>query len=140
MESAPAVSGSMDLEEFTAFMEMRPGKEYWELIEGIAVLMAPVTLAHRQIAHNLCNLLNSALEARHLDCYAYMNVAVRVPGVRNFQSQPDATIVPGIASYDVYSELFRLVAEVLSPTNNRQEIDLKLRRYREAPDNLYMPL
>jgi len=29
------------------------------------------------------------------------------------------------------------VAEVLSPSNTRQEIDLKLRRYREAPDNLY---
>jgi hypothetical protein len=26
---------------------------------------------------------------------------------------------------------------VLSPSNARREIDLKLRRYREAPDNLY---
>ena len=30
------------------------------------------------------------------------------------------------------------MAEVLSPTNTRTEIDLKLRRYREAPDNLYV--
>jgi Uma2 family endonuclease len=30
-----------------------------------------------------------------------------------------------------------LAAEVLSPSNTRVEIDLKLRRYREAPDNLY---
>jgi Uma2 family endonuclease len=29
------------------------------------------------------------------------------------------------------------VAEVLSPSNTRTEIGLKLRRYREAPDNLY---
>jgi Uma2 family endonuclease len=46
-------------------------------------------------------------------------------------------VVPGVAGYDYYSERFQLAAEVLSPTNTRQEIDLKLRRYREAPDNLY---
>jgi Uma2 family endonuclease len=58
--------------------------------------------------------------------------------VRNFQPEPDVVVVPGIASYDSYSERFQLVAEVLSPTNTRTEIDLKLRRYREAPDNLYV--
>ena len=30
-----------------------------------------------------------------------------------------------------------MVAEILSPSNTRTEIGLKLRRYREAPDNLY---
>jgi Uma2 family endonuclease len=45
--------------------------------------------------------------------------------------------VPGVAGYELYSDRFQLVAEVLSPTNGRQEIDLKLRRYREAPNNLY---
>ena len=35
------------------------------------------------------------------------------------------------------AECFQLVAEVLSPSNTRVEIDLKLRQYREAPDNLY---
>jgi Uma2 family endonuclease len=45
--------------------------------------------------------------------------------------------VPGIAGYVLYSETFQLVGEILSPTNTRQEIDLKLRRYSEAPDNLY---
>ena len=32
---------------------------------------------------------------------------------------------------------FAVAAEILSPSNTRTEIDLKLRRYREAPDNLY---
>jgi Uma2 family endonuclease len=36
-----------------------------------------------------------------------------------------------------YSESFQLAAEVLSPSNTRTEIDLKTRRYREAPSNLY---
>ena len=29
----------MDVDEFMAFLEFRPGKEHWELIEGVAVLI-----------------------------------------------------------------------------------------------------
>jgi Uma2 family endonuclease len=114
-----------------------PDEEHWELIEGVAVMMAPASYAHRRIVWNLCALLNSAFAARHLDLFAYFDVGVRLPGVKNFQPQPNAVVVPGIAGYDFYSERFQLGAEVLSPTNRRQETDLKLRRYREAPDNLY---
>jgi Uma2 family endonuclease len=136
--SAPAsLSGSMDVDEFMAFLETRPKGEHWDLIEGSAVMMAPPSYAHRRIAFNLCNLLNSAFTARRLDLFAYFDVGVRTPGVRNFQPQPDVAVVPGVSGYDLYSERFQLVAEVLSPSNTRQEIDLKLRRYREAPDNLY---
>jgi Uma2 family endonuclease len=60
-----------------------------------------------------------------------------VPGVVNFQPEPDAVVAPGTAGYELYTEYFRLVAEILSPSNTRREIGLKLRRYREAPDNLY---
>jgi len=136
--NAPApLSGSMDVDEFMAFMETRPKGEHWDLIEGVAVMMAPASYAHQRIASNLCNLLNSAFAARHLDLYAYFDVGVRSPGVRNFQPQPDVAVVPGVAGFDYYSECFQLAAEVLSPSNTRVEIDLKLRRYREAPDNLY---
>jgi Uma2 family endonuclease len=136
--NAPApLSGSMDVDEFMAFLETRPKGEHWDLIEGIAVMMAPPSYAHQRIASNLCNLLNSAFTARRLDLFAYFDVGVRTPGVRNFQPQPDVAVVPGVSGYDLYSERFQLVAEVLSPANTRQEIDLKLRRYREAPDNLY---
>src|SRR5207248_9908366 len=86
---------------------------------------------------NFCTLLNSAFAARSLDLFAYSDAGVRSPGVRNFQPEPDVVVVPGVAGYDLYSEHFQLIAEVLSPSNTRTEIDLKLRRYREAPDNLY---
>jgi Uma2 family endonuclease len=134
---APPLSGNMDVDEFMAFLETRPDEEHWELIEGVAVMMAPASYAHRRIVWNLCELLNSAFAARHLDLFAYFDVCVRSPGVRNFQPQPDAVVVPGIAGYDLYSERFQLVTEVISPTNRRQEIDLKLRRYCAAPSNLY---
>jgi Uma2 family endonuclease len=137
--NAPArpLSGTMDVDEFMGFLETRPKGEHWELIEGVAVMMAPPSYAHQRIVSNLCNLLNSAFAAQSLDLYAYPDTDVRTPGVRNFQPEPDVVVAPGVSGYELYSERFQLVAEVLSPSNTRTEIDLKLRRYREAPANLY---
>jgi Uma2 family endonuclease len=137
---APAqpYSGTMDVDEFMAFLETRPDNERWELIEGVAVMMAPPSVAHQRIASNLCTLLNAAFDAQRLDLFAYQRAGVRNPGVRNFQPEPDVVVLSGVAGYNLYSESFHLAGEVLSPTNNRAEIDLKLRRYREAPDNLYV--
>jgi Uma2 family endonuclease len=131
------LSGAMDVDEFMAFMQTRPKGEHWDLIDGVAVMMAPASYAHQQIALNLCVLLNGAFAARGLDLRAVFNVGVRSPGVRYFQPEPDVAVVSGVAGYDLYSEHFQLVAEILSPSNTRQETDLKLRLYREAPDNLY---
>jgi Uma2 family endonuclease len=130
-------SGTMDVDEFMAFLETRPDNERWDLIEGVAVIMAPPSYAHQRIASNLCDVLNNAFAAQGLDLYAYQRAGVRNPGLRNFQPEPDVVVVPGVAGYDLYSEKFQLAGEIMSPTNSRQEIDLKLRRYREGPDNRY---
>jgi Uma2 family endonuclease len=137
--NAPAqpLSGTMDVDEFMAFLETRPDEEHWELIEGVAVMMAPASYAHQRIVRNMCELLNGVFQAQGLDLFAYFDAGIRSPGVRNFQPQPDVVVVPGVAGSELYSERFQLVAEVLSPTNTRAEIELKLRRYREAPENLY---
>src|SRR5207248_2997273 len=82
-------------------------------------------------------LFNGAFAAKRFDLFAYIAIGVRTPGVMNFQPEPDVVVLPGVAGYDLYSEHFRLAAEILSPSNTRTEIGLKLRRYREAPDNLY---
>ena len=136
---APAqpVSGTMDVDEFMAFLGTRPDNERWDLIEGVAVMMAPPSYAHQRIASNLCAVLNAAFAAQRLDLFAYQSAGVRNPGLRNFQPEPDVVVVPGVAGYDLYAENFQLAGEVLSPTNTRDEIGLKLRRYREAPDNVY---
>ncbi len=133
-----SASGTMDVGEFMAFLETRPDNERWDLIEGVAVMMAPPSYAYQRIASNLCGLLNNAFPGQRLDLFAYQRADVRNPELRNFQPEPDIVVVPGVAGYDLYSEQFRLIAEVLSPTNTRAEIDMKLRRYREAPDNLYV--
>jgi len=134
---APATPGTMDVDEFMALLQTRPDGERWDLIDGVAVMMAPPSAAHQRIVVNLLSLLNSAFAARRLDLFAYPGLGVRTEGIRNFQPEPDIVVIPGVATYDLYFEHFRLVAEVLSPSNTRTEIDLKLRRYREAPDNLY---
>jgi Uma2 family endonuclease len=136
--NAPApLSGTMDIDEFMAFMETRPKGEHWDLIEGMAVMMSPASNVHQRVAFNFCSLLDSAITARRLKLVAYLDVGVRNPGVQNFQPRPDVTVIPGAARVNLYSERFQLAAEVLSPSNTRKEIDLKLRRYCEAPDNLY---
>ncbi|MEJ2379080.1 MAG: Uma2 family endonuclease [Pseudolabrys sp.] len=137
--NAPArpISGTMDVDEFMAFLETRPDEERWDLIEGVAVMMGPPTYAHQRIASNLCGVLNNAFAAQDRDLFAYQAAGVRNPGLRNFQPEPDVVVVPGVAGYEHYSEKFQLAGEIVSPTNTRAEIDLKLRRYREAPDNLY---
>jgi Uma2 family endonuclease len=137
--NAPAsLSGTMDVDEFMAFMETRPKGEHWDLIEGVAVMMAPSGYLHQLVASNFRDLLNSALKAKGLDLYAFGDVGVRSPGLLNFQPIPDVVIASRFVDEDYYySESFQLAAEVLSPSNTRTEIDLKTRRYREAPSNLY---
>ncbi|MBV9219729.1 MAG: hypothetical protein JO366_08795 [Methylobacteriaceae bacterium] len=46
MASEPArrLSGTMDVHEFEAFLEGRPQQERWQLIQGNAVMMAPLGL------------------------------------------------------------------------------------------------
>jgi Uma2 family endonuclease len=132
------LSGAMDVDDFMAFLEMRPKEERWHLIEGSAVTMAPPSLAHQRIAQNFCELLNRAFAAQRSDLYAYHEIAIRLRGVINFQPEPDVVVASAAAGYEFFAEDFRLVAEILSPSNTRREIELKLRRYREAPDNLYV--
>jgi Uma2 family endonuclease len=100
-------------------------------------MMAPASPAHQWIGYNFCNLLNSAFAARGLDLFACFDLGIRNIGLRNFQPEPDVVVLPGRPGYQSYSEHYRLVAEILSPSNTRREINLKLRRYSEAPDNLY---
>ena len=137
--TAPArpYSGTMDVDEFMAFLEMRPKEERWDLIEGVAVMMAPPSLAHQWIARNPCELLNRAFEAQGSGLQAYHEIAIRLPGVLNFQPEPDVVVAPGPAGPDLYAQDFRLVAEILSPSNRQTEINMKLQRYCQASSNLY---
>jgi Uma2 family endonuclease len=135
-ESGAMKPGIMDVDAFMAFLETRPKGEHWDLIEGVAVMMSPAGYVHQQVASNFRDLLNVAFVAKDLDLYAFGEVGVRIPGVLDFQPEPDVAVVPGLPDV-YYFEYFQLAAEVLSPSNTRKLIDMKLRRYCEGPDNLY---
>jgi Uma2 family endonuclease len=131
-----SLSGTMNVDEFMAFLETRPEGEHWDLIGGIAVMMSPAGMVHQQVASNFRDLLNAAFRDKDLDLYAFADIGVRIPGVLDFQPEPDVTVVPGMR--DAYfAEQFLLAAEVLSPSKTRKLIDMKLRMYCKAPDNLY---
>jgi Uma2 family endonuclease len=134
---ARAFSGEMQIGEFLRFVKPRPKEEYWQLIEGIAVMMTPPRLVHQLIAANLRDLLKGALERKGLDLLVLHEIGVRVPGVANFLPRPDVVVFPGIVGDEVYAEHFLLVAEVLSPSNSKRLIAQKLRRYKQHPENLY---
>ena len=53
--------------KFRLWTESRPSEERWELIDGVAILMTPPTLAHQRIALNLERFLNDALEHQLVD-------------------------------------------------------------------------
>ena len=52
----------MSIELFRAFYATRPDEEHWQLIDGVAIMMTPPTVAHQCIATNLQLLLHTALE------------------------------------------------------------------------------
>jgi Uma2 family endonuclease len=76
------------------------------------------------IARNLSELFNRAFEAQRRDLRAYREIAIRLPGLANFQPEPDVVVAPGTAGYELYADNFQLVAEILSPSNRRHEIEL----------------
>jgi hypothetical protein len=102
----------------------------------VAVMMAPASKAHRVIALNLCNVLDGALRRGVLICLPSAIPASGHPGPA-LSARTGCCRHCGRRHFDLYSEHFRLAAEILSPSDTRQEINLKLRFYREAPDNLY---
>jgi Uma2 family endonuclease len=134
---ARALSGDMLINEFLGFVKHRPKEEYWQLIEGVAIVMNPPTMVHQVIALNLRDLLKEVLDIQQRDLLVIHEIGARVPGLPNFLPRPDLVVVHGTAAYQVYADRFVLVAEVLSPSNTKRLIAQKVRRYQEHPDNLY---
>jgi Uma2 family endonuclease len=121
----------INIKEFLAFLKSRPKEERWDLSDGVAVMMTPPTLAHNLIAGHLHVLLANHLRTTNAGLFAFGESGVRIPELDNFLPQPDVMVAPAPTGNEVYTEKFRLVAEVLSPTNRKREIALKLRRYKE---------
>lgn len=131
--------GAFDVDAFMAFLESRPEKEKWQLVDGVAQrLVTPPLLAHQGIAANLQFELNLSLRRSRPDLWAYCEAGVRLPARQDFQPEPDVVVLPRLAPEGYWTERFLLVAEILSPSNDRELIDRKVELYTTGPDALHV--
>ena len=129
------VAQGMNIKEFLAFYRSRPDEEHWELIDGVAIMMATPTLAHNRIADNPRAILNAHFRAGGLDLYAYGDTSVRTKSVSNYLPRPDVMVGPRFAGHERSSEKYELVAEVLYPSNRKRLVAQKLKYYQAHPGN-----
>jgi Uma2 family endonuclease len=111
----------LSIELFRKFVEGRPDEEHWELIDGVAMMMAPPTLAHQRIASNLERLLLDALENHAPALAAFVAIGVNLaPAVDDYDPEPDVVVTDGEAAErpgERYARRFYLVAEVVSASD-----------------------
>jgi Uma2 family endonuclease len=113
----------LSVELFRGFLEGRPDEERWELIDGVAVMMAPPTLAHQRIASNLQRLLYDAIECHAPTLTVYQRAGVNLgPSIEDYDPEPDIVVVDADASQEPdrrYADRFYLAAEVVSESDWR---------------------
>lgn len=124
-------------DQFLDFYLSRPEWERWQLVDGLAVMMTPPNYNHQRIVGNLEDLLRDSLKKNRPDLYAFGNAGLRIPGISDFNPQPDIIICAAQPDFEYYADQFSLVAEVLSPSNSVEMIDRKLELYCSHPDNIY---
>jgi Uma2 family endonuclease len=124
----------MSIEVFRGFLEGRPDEEHWELIDGVAMMMAPPTLAHQRIATNLQSILNVALENRAPTWTALQRPGLNLaPSVKDYDPEPDVVVIDSDASEQAgerYANRFYLVAEIAS-TSDQTYVESKRAVYKQ---------
>jgi hypothetical protein len=123
----------MSVGQFRQFIEGRPDKERWELIDGVAMMMAPPTVAHQRIASNLERLLLDALDTHAPALTAFQAIGVNIgPAIQDYDPGSDVVVTDSSveeAQDERYVDRFYLVAEIVS-SNERVDIDRKRSIYK----------
>ena len=130
-------AGRLSIDDYLSFLGARPHGEHWQLIDGVAVMMNPPSLAHQVIGTNLVQRLNVALQRSRPELFAVYEVGVRIEGHESFFPEVDVAVVDKPVDYSNFAQRFYLTAEILSESNTSEFISLKVQRYGEHPDNLY---
>jgi Uma2 family endonuclease len=133
MASAPLRTRRMSVELFRGFVEGRPDVEHWELIDGVAMMMAPPTLAHQRIASNLERLLLDALESHAPTMTAFRAIGINLgPAVQDYDPEPDVVVTDNASAEkpdERYANRFYLVAEVVC-SSDRSHVESKREVYK----------
>ena len=114
----------MSVELFRSFLEGRPDEERWELVDGVAMMMAPPTYVHQQIATNLQLLLFNALEAHSPTLAVYQRGGVNFgPAFEHYDPEPDVLVVDAEVTQELerrYADRFYVAAEIISSSDGRR--------------------
>lgn len=134
MASAPQRSQPrMSVALFRQFVEGRPDEEHWELIDGVAMMMAPPTIAHQIITTNLLLLLHAALQRSTPTLRACPAIGVNVgPAIEDYDPEPDVVVIDAVVAAtpgERYAARFYLAAEIVS-SNERVDVDRKRAIYK----------
>jgi Uma2 family endonuclease len=123
----------MSVEVFRRFVEGTPDEQHWELIDGVAMMMAPPTVAHQCIASNLQRLLYAALENHAPTLSVLQRTGLNLgPAVEDYDPEPDVVVIDSDASEqpgERYANRFYLVAEIVS-ASDRANVEKKRAVYR----------
>lgn len=134
----PHYPGRLSVEEFLAFIAVRPSEERWELIDGVAYMMNPPTLKHQAVARNLAFELNTHFRSGQMAFSAFHEIGLIVPEVERFRPEADVAVLDDAMDLETsYADRFYLVAEIRSESNTEDEIELKRIRYLRQPNNLH---
>ncbi len=124
----------LSVELFRGFLEGRPDEEHWELIDGVAVMMAPPTLVHQWIASNLQRILYDALESFAPTLAVYQRAGINLgPSIEYYDPEPDVVVIDADANQDPnrrYADRFYLAAEIVS-TSDRTYVESKRGVYKQ---------
>ena len=124
-------SGDKTIEDYYAL----PDERRVELIDGVFYDMAAPSYIHQNISGMIYYVLMRHVEKNKGSCIPFISPAdVQLFGDDKTMVQPDVFVVCN-RDRITYARLVNapdLVIEVISPSTRRKDMDLKLRRYREA--------
>ncbi|MBR1700684.1 MAG: Uma2 family endonuclease [Lachnospiraceae bacterium] len=124
-------TGNKTIEDYHAL----PDERRVELIDGVFYDMAAPSYVHQNISGMIYHILMRHVEKNKGSCMPFISPAdVQLFGDDKTMVQPDVFVVCN-RDRITYARLVNapdLVIEVISPSTRRKDMDLKLRRYREA--------
>jgi len=123
----PQADWPRTLEEFRTWHQRQP--EVWEFIHGVPKLMAPGSKAHTLIKSNVGRLLGNALD--QTGCHVLDGAIVEVHGSSLI---PDIVVTCAPLDFTTPRDDEPLIIiEILSPSNENDDIGRKLALYLEIP-------
>ena len=131
MKHLANIDDLMDFEEFQQYVDSRPEKEKWELIDGVPVLNPSPVFPHQIIVRNLIGMFRDLERSVRPDWTAIPGIGVRLS--RTSAVEPDVMIRPMDRLASGYCDDMSVGFEVLSPSTAKRDLGWKRDAYARLP-------